>query len=275
MGKIIFLNGKFISEEDAQISVLTPGLLYGWGIFESMRSYNNKIVYLERHLRRIKNSCQLIDIKFPYNSIGKLKEIIKKTIKINGFSDAYVRLTLWKSENGTGTCVIAKKYQPLSFQKYREGFRAAISIFKQGAGYFFSRLKTTNYLLYQLSYLQAKNRGFDEAIILNNRGYITEGSRSNIFFIKNKAIFTPHLECGCLGGITREIIFDFAKKYAIPLREGNYTLSDLYESQEAFLTNSLMGIMPLASVEERRIGQGKKNRDKLTRFLIERYRYLF
>lgn len=270
--EIVFLNGKFLGVDEAKLPVSIPGFLYGWGLFETMRFYNYKIVYLDEHLKRIKNSCKLIEMGFPY-SIDKLKVIIKKTIKINSFSDAYVRLTLWKSKKSTDVCVITRKYQPPSFRKYRNGFRACVSTFKQNENYFFSRLKTTNYLLYQLSYLQAKSRNFDEAIILNNRGYIAEASRSNIFFIKNNEILTPSLGCGCLDGITRKVIFDFAKKYGMPLREGNLTLSNLYEADEAFLTNSLIGIMPLASIENYQIGQGA-NKYKLTKFFIERYKYL-
>lgn len=270
MGKTIFLNGKFVLEEGAKISALPGGYLYGWGIFETMRSYNNKIVYLEQHLSRIKKSCKLINMRFPYN-INKLKEVIKRTVKINGFSDAYVRLTLRKSKAGTEASVITKVYQPPPSKKYKDGFRACISMLKQNEGSLLSRIKTENRLLYQLSYLKAREKGFDESIILNSRGYITEASRSNLFFIKKDEIFTPNLECGCLEGVTRKVIFDFAKKYGIPLEEGNFTLSNLYDATEAFLTNSLMGIMPLASIEKSRIGKG---RNKLTRFFMERYKYL-
>jgi len=272
MKEIIFWNGRFIRQDEAQAPILTPGFLYGWGLFETMRSCNNKIVYFHRHLSRIKNSCKLIGLEFPY-SIDKLKRIINRTVKINGFSDAYVRLTLWKSKKCTDVLVITKKYRPPSFQRYRNGFRASISIFKQGEGSFLARLKTANYLLYRLSYLQAKNKGFDEAIIINNRGYITEGSHSNIFFAKNNAMFTPGLECGCLDGITRRVVFDLAKRYNIKTYEGNFTLLDLYGADEAFLTNSLIGIIPLASIEKRQIARGSK-KDKLTNFLMERYRCL-
>lgn len=270
--RIVFLNGKFIPEEKAQVSVLAPGFLYGWGLFESMRSYNNKIVYFQHHLKRIKNSCKLMDMKFIYG-IDKSKEIIQRAVKINGLFDAYVRLTLWKSKSNTGILIAAKNYRPPSLRKYRRGFRASVAIFRQNENSFFSRLKTANYLLSQLSYSQARRGGFDEAIILNNRGYITEGSRTNIFFAKNNAIFTPGLECGCLDGITRRVVFDLAKQYNIKIYEGNFTLLDLYGADEAFLTNSLIGIMPLASIARRQIASGS-DRGKLTKFFMERYKCL-
>jgi len=272
MQEIIFLNGKFIPGEQARLPILTPGFLYGWGLFETMRAYNNRIVYFDKHLERLKKSARLLDMRCLY-SLAKLKEIIYEAVKINGLRDAYVRLTLWKSEIGADTLIIAKKYQPYPSQKYKKGFRACISSLRQNEDSFLAQLKTTNYLLYRLAYAQAQEKSFDEAIILNHKGYIAEASRSNLFFIKDKELFTPSLECSCLNGITRGVIFDLAKKYNIKAYEGNFSIPDLYASDEAFLTNSLMGIMPLVSVEERRIGRGM-SRYKLTRFFIEKYKSL-
>jgi branched-subunit amino acid aminotransferase/4-amino-4-deoxychorismate lyase len=269
---IIFLNGKFLPEKEARISILEPAFLYGWGLFETMRAYNNKIIYLDEHLKRIKNSCKLIKLTFPY-SLKRLKEIIKKSVKINGFQDSYVRLTLCKGlEDKTATLVWVRKYHPLAYKKYKTGFRVSISRFRQNEDSYLARLKTNNYLLYQLIYLEAKDKNFDEAVILNNRGYITEASRANLFFIKDKEIFTPSLECGCLRGITRKVIFDLAKRYNIKINEGRFTLKDLYGSDEAFLTNSLIGVMPFASLERKNIGKDKCQR--LTKFFIAKYNSL-
>lgn len=268
MEEIVFLNGRFIAKDEARLSLFSPGFLCGWGLFETMRAYNNKIVYLDSHLKRIKRSCQLIKIKFPY-SLSQLKEIIQRAVKINGFRDAYVRLTLCKSDSATDISVIVKKYKPYPSFKYKQGFRTCIAGLRQNENYLLARLKTTNHLFYQLAYLQAKRRGFEEAIILNNRGYICEGSRSNLFFVKDSGIFTPALECGCLDGITRKVVFDLTKKYSLKINEGNFTLPDLYSADEAFLTNSLMGIMPLAGIEKQPIPRGR-----ITQFLMREYSLL-
>lgn len=271
MEEKVFLNGKFLAINEAKISVLEPAFLYGIGLFETMRSYKNKIVYLDEHLQRIKKSCRFVGLEFPY-ALNKLKEIIKRTQELNGFFDAYVRLTLWKLEQGTGILISTKKYRPYSKKKYRNGFYAMISRFRQNENSFFARMKTTNRLLYELSFNEAERKDYDEAIILNNRGLITEASRSNIFLIKNNEIFTPSLECGTLDGITRKVILDLAKIYNIKAYEGNFTLQNLYDADEAFLTNSLMGVMPLTSIEENSIGKGKCG--ELTKFFIEKYNYL-
>lgn len=269
--EIVFLNGKFIAQDKAKISVIDPGFLYSWGLFETMRSYNNKIVYFDKHLKRIKNSCSFITLKFSY-SLRELKKIIKKAVKINGFRDAYLRLTLWKSEDGTNILIIVKKYNPCTLRKYKQGFHACIYPLRQNVNSFLTRLKTTNHLSYQLASLYAKKRRFEEALILNNRGYIAEGSRSNIFWVKNNALFTPRLECGCLDGITRQVIFDLAKKYNIKVYEGNFIVQDLYKADEAFLTNSLIGVMPLTSLEKKTIGLNKCG--KTTQFFIKKYNCL-
>lgn len=271
MSEVVFLNGKFIPQEEARVSVLSPGFLYGFGLFETMRAYRNNIVYFQEHLERIEKSCKLIRIKFPY-TLNRLKKLIQETLKINGFSDAYVRLTLGNSGSGTDTAIIVKKYKPYTAQKYRQGFCGCLSRFKQNEGSFFSRMKTANYLLFQLAYLEAKEKGFDEAVILNNRGLIAESSRANIFLVKDKEIFTPALECGCLDGITRKAVFDLATKHNIKIYEGNFTIPDLYQANEAFLTNSLMGLMPLVSIEKGLIKEGLVG--TMTRFFIKKYNSL-
>lgn len=268
---IIFLNGKFVPQEEAKLSLLSPGFLYGWGLFETMRATNNKIVYFAAHLARLKKSSRLISLRFPYPP-EKLKEIIRKAVKKSGFKDAYIRLTLWKENLGTSSSVIVRKYKPYPPQKYKRGIKVDVSVFRQSENSFFARIKTTNRLLYELSYLEAEKKGFAGSIILNNRGYITEASRSNIFFVKGNELFTPALSCGCLAGITRRVIFDLAYKYNIKVYEGNFTLQDLYRAEEVFFTNSLAGVMPVASINQETIGQGKCGR--LTKFFIGKYHCL-
>lgn len=271
MEPIIFLNGKFLPSSEAKLSVFDPGFLYGFGLFETMRSYNKKIVYFDSHLKRIATSCDLIGIQFPY-SITKAKAIIQKAVALSGFFDLSIRLTVWKLDAGAGFLIAVKKYEPYARTKYRNGFRACVGGFRQNENSLYARLKTIDRLSYQLVMDEAKNRKFDEAIILNSRGYIAEGTRSNLFCAKDGELFTPALECGCLEGITRKAIIDAAKKNRIQISERKLTLGNVYKMDEAFLTNSLMGIMPLISIENRAIGNGKHN--TLTRFFKSAYDYL-
>ncbi len=267
MQEIIYLNGKFVSPKEAKISALCPGFLQGLGVFETIRACHNKIAGLDYHLRRIKSGAAFIGIKIPYSSDG-LKRIIYKAISLSGYGDNYIKLAVWKELNDTGILVFVKKYQPYSARKYKQGFKVRVSSLRQCSGNLFSRVKSTNRLLYELSFQQAKQTGFDEAIILNERGYITEASRSNIFFAKGNELFTPSLDCGCLEGVTRKIILEQAKKYKVKIVEGKFTLFDLYKADEAFLSNSLMGVMPLTQAEEGMVNNGKVG--KLTGFFANK-----
>lgn len=264
----VFLNGEYVLAEGAKITATIPGILHGFGLFETMRWYRGKIVYLDAHIERIIQSCRALGIKIPY-SINLTKRIIRETVKLNKLENAYVKLVLWKGNAGTEILVIAKKYSPLPKYKYAKGYSVCISSFRQNEDYFLSRLKSTNRVLYELSFQEAKGKGCDEALILNTRGFITEATRSNIFLVGDDTIFTPGLDCGCLAGVTRKVIFDLARKNHLEVHEAGFTVYDLYKANEAFLTNSLMGVMPLVAVERQKIGAGLAG--KVTKLLMQSY----
>ncbi len=207
----------------------------------------------------------------PYSS-AKLKGLIRETVGVNRLSDARVRLILYKSAKGAGILITARQYRPYPASKYLRGFSLCISRYRQAENSLFSRIKSTNRLLYQLSYEEARQKNFDDALILNNRGYVCEASRSNIFLVKSNALFTPALDCGCLGGITRRVMFALARKYGIRAHECSLTAQHLRYAEAAFLTNSLMGVMPLASLEGQKIGGGAT--DKTVEFLMRKYNLL-
>ncbi len=265
--EIIFFNGKFMAADEARVCVSNPGFLYGWGLFETMRAYRRNIVYFDAHLKRISGSCRILGLSLPYPP-DKLKKIIAKALELNYSSNACIRLTVWKAEKGAGISVSVKKYTPYPAKKYRDGFSACVSRFRQNEDSMLARHKSANYLLCRLSYMEAHTKGFDEALILNNKGYIAEASRSNIFLVKDNTLFTPALSCGCLDGVTRRLVLDLAKKYNIAILEGNFTLPDLFSSDAAFLTNSLIGIMPLGRLNKQRI---TRPGNKVTDFFRQKY----
>ncbi len=269
--EVVFLNGKFLSPDKAKVSVLEPGFLYGWGIFETMRFYGGGVIYLDTHLKRLKASAKLIGLGVPYSE-GKLKKIIGEAVKRCTAGEIYIRLTLFKSLKGAGILLIARKYQPYPPRKYKKGFSAGVCPFRQNEKSFLAQIKTTSYILYKLAYSWAKREGFDEAVVLNSLGHIAEGSRANIFFAKRGKIFTPALECGCLSGVTRQAVFELAKGAGFKVHAGKFRPADLYAADEAFMTNSLIGVMPLVSVGNRLIGAGKPG--KITLGLMEKYNAL-
>jgi len=247
--EVIFFNGRFVKKEEAVIPAWGEGALYGWGVFETMRSLGGRIVYLNEHLARLKDSCAALNIKLRYTA-DKLKKALKEASENSDANDVRLRLSVWKNSAGNSdVCVMVRKYKPFPEGKYKQGFSCMVHAFRQNENSLLAQHKTTNYLFYRLAHEQACAQGFDEAIVINNSGYLAEASRANLFMVKGAKLFTPKLECGCLDGITRKVVFNIAKKSGISIEEGNFTLQDLYNCQEAFLTNSLIGIMPVKSVE--------------------------
>lgn len=237
MENFIFFNGKFLSPPQSPRLSPDSGLLRGIGLFETMRAYQGNIIYFNRHIARIRDSAKFLRLGFSYDS-GKIKKIIARLVELNALSDACVRLTFWRAGELTEILLTAKKYKAPPLSKYKKGFSATIAPISQDEHSFLAQHKTTSRLIYELNFHQAKRRGFDEAIMLNRSGYIAEGTRTNIFFAKDNALFTPALDCGCLNGITRQVVRDLCSQCRIKFYEGKFTLEELYTAEEAFLTNS-------------------------------------
>jgi len=273
--EIVFLNGKFIPIKKALVSPLCPEMISAEGVFETMRSYKGAIVYLNRHITRLYSSCRKLKIKPPYSKI-KLKGIIPNILKLNNFSDSRIRVAFWRKNpqvknlsSDIGVLISAKKYKPFPPAKYKKGFSVCVSSERQNEYSIICGIKTTNRFIFESSFQEAARRGFDEVLLLNTKGFITEASRSNVFFVKADRLFTPSLECGCLPGITRQAVIDIAKRSRVKVIEGKFILNDLYKAEEAFLTNSLIGVMPLTRVEHKFIGKNKEN--QITALCSEEY----
>jgi len=267
----IFWNGEFLSSTESPVLSLDSGLLRGSGLFETMRAYQGNIIYFNQHIARISNSCKILELKFFYNT-GKIQKIINRLLGLNSLQDANLRLTLWKTNGLADILLVAKKYKPLTLSKYKRGCSVGIARLRQDESSFLAQHKTTSRLIYEVNFDEAQKRGFDEAIMLNQHGLITEGTRSNLFFIKKKTLFTPALSCGCLNGITRRVVCGMAVQYGIKLYEGKFTLEDLSAADEAFLTNSLIGLVPVACVEKKYFIKGAA--PKTTGIFIRKYRDL-
>ena len=199
--------------------------------------------------------------------------------------DARLRLTVFRGEvdtfSGTGisstptVLVTARGYTPLSAETYSRGYKVGVSSLRRCRQSLISRIKSANYLVSVLARMEAETAGLDEALLLNESGFIAEGSVSNIFFATSSSLVTPPLESGILPGITREVVIELADTLAINVAERDVRLADLGQFDEAFLTNSVMEIMPLVAVRDDvgqtvTIGSGKPG--KVTRRLMSAYR---
>lgn len=258
MAEKVYINGTLVPRPEAHISVSDHGFLYGYGLFETMRAYHSEIFLLERHLARISKSAESIGV----NLAGiDLSRACRDTLAANRLQSARVRLTVshgdaddfpWQEVESRPTVVITvREYHPYSPQVYDRGFRAGISSFGRSRYASLGSVKSTSYLINVLARREATLKGLDEALLLNEDGNITECSTSNIFFVESSGLVTPPLESGILPGITRGLVMEIAGTLGLSVKEENITTADLRHFSGAFLTSSMMEIMPLVAVVKR------------------------
>jgi len=188
--ELVYLDGSFIPRSKAQVSAFDHGFLYGYGLFETMRAYNRKIFLLDRHLERLYQSAELIGLNRALAGVN-LKQACTDTLVANDLKDARMRLTVTRGDAGpfpsnkqaapATVLITATAYTPLSVSIYEKGYRALISTFRRDSQLMLSRLKSTSYLLSVLARKEAEDAGMDEALLLNERSTIAEGSISNVF----------------------------------------------------------------------------------------------
>lgn len=270
----LYLNGSFVDEKDAKVSVFDSGFLYGDGLFETMRAYNGAIFALDRHLERLAYSAGVLEYdNMPAKET--LMDACSGILRVNELKDARIRLTITRGmpEAASPTVLIAaNSYAGYDPDLYEKGM-CAITL----PGYRFSNsllsvLKTTSYLSSILARKEAAAAGCQEAILINEKSHLTEGSISNIFAVKSGAIITPRISDGLLAGITRELVIELAIEANYVLEQQNIHTDELFELDELFLTNSLMEVMPVTTVNENPIGEGKPG--PITRDLAQRYKEL-
>ncbi|MDD5237296.1 MAG: aminotransferase class IV, partial [Candidatus Omnitrophica bacterium] len=227
----IYLNNKFLEVSKTEAEIFNSGLFRGYGVFESMRALDGKIVYLNLHLARFFKSARVLRLEIPY-TIKYLESIIRKTLRLNKFPDAYVKLAAFAGAQKANLTVLVKKYQPYPPEKYKRGFKVKAYLLKANLDPKFTQAKTLSRALFETAYQQAKAQGFDEALLLNNNGYLIEGTRTNIFLVKGNKIYTPALKYGCLAGVTRKAVLGLAKNQGIAVIENSLKEKDILASDE-------------------------------------------
>ncbi len=256
MSRKIFLDGEWIAATPQLEESLLPWRLPGKGVFETMRSYDGKIFALDAHLKRLAAGLKALGIRQTFSK-AEIKKRLAENFIMNPFKNARIRLIIRQNKEKIHISVAAQKHRPFAGRVYRKGFRFLVSSVRCRSGKRFCNVKSIRYELYLKAYQEVLKRGGEEAILLNKRREITEASRSNIFIVKNGVVFTPALVCGCLNGVTRGIVIQLAQKSGIPVKESKFFLKDLLKADEAFLTNSIMEIMPVSFCHGRPIGRGK------------------
>lgn len=248
----VWLDDKIVLRKEAKISCCEEGVLYGQGLFETVRCYNGRVFRLKEHLRRLRSSCPYLDIKTPSERI--LEEAVAAVIKKNDLKNAALRLNVSKNGAKNRIFVFPKGFAPLPEGAYRKGFSVCLLKEEKISASFLSSLKTFNHYFYQRCAGLARKKGCDEAFFLNGRGEVVEGARTNIFCVKNGIVSTPELKGGCLAGVTRAIVLEVLKREGVKVRERRIMPGELILQDEIFVTNSLIEVMPIARLDNTRIG---------------------
>jgi branched-chain amino acid aminotransferase len=262
----IFLNDRFVRKEEAMVSVFDHGFLYGDGVYETLRAYGGRIFMLRQHLARLRRSASLIGLDVPIVEQDWIP-LLQEAMTRNALSDAYLRVTISRGEGNIGldprlcprptVVVISLPLQPHPAQLFHTGVSLAIvSVRRNLAAALSPQIKSLNFLNNILAKQEAARSGAFDGLMLNAEGHITECTTSNIFFVKDGCIRTPSVACGILDGITRGVVLSLAREHELPLEEGCYTPDAVIESDECFLSNTTMEIMPVGDIDKQAIGKG-------------------
>jgi branched-chain amino acid aminotransferase len=268
---IVYVNGSFVSEEEAKVSVFDHGFLYGDGVFEGIKAYNGRIFALDEHVDRFYESAQSIQLELPL-SRNEMKEAILETVRRNNLRDAYIRPVASRGKGALGldprsckraTVVIivdAEIRHPEDTggaSLSQKGIKVITTAFRRnGPDVLSPRVKSTNYLNNILAKLQANAVGVQDAIFLNEQGFVCELTGDNLFMVKNSRVITPPLSFGILDGVTRRVILRLTKEMGLQAAEEPLTLHDLYTSDECFCTATRVEVLPIVWVDGRKIGNG-------------------
>ena len=289
MSGVAYVNGRIVAQQDAMISVLDHGFLYGEGVYEVIRTYGGGLFLLDRHFRRLRASAAMITLDVAMSDDG-LEGIIRDTIAAHrdrGGEAAIGQEVLARVlvTRGIGEMsydprksphpslvVIVKPLVPPPASAYDRGVAVAlVSVVRNHPASVDPRIKSNNLLNNVLAMQEALRRGpFFEAILRNFRGELAECSQSNLFLVKDGTVRTPALDAGLLAGITREFVEEVAAEAGIPVVDGALHDEDLLNADEAFLTSTSKEVVPIVRVDDRVIGAGTPG--PITLRLLDAYR---
>lgn len=276
----IYLDGEFVTKENAKVSVFDHGFLYGDGIFEGIRIYNGNIFKCKEHLDRLYDSAKSIDLVIPL-AYDELLEAMAETIRRNDMRNGYIRIVVSRGAGNLGldprrcpkptVLIIVEQLAIYSEEAYLNGLKAvSVAQRRNIPDALNPKIKSLNYLNNILVKIQSNFAGADEAIMMNAQGYVTEGSGDNIFIVKNGVVTTPPCYLGALEGITRQAIIDLCDKLGIKLKEEPFSMHDVYIADEVFFTGTAAEVIAAREIDGRMIGKGQAG--PITLQLLEEFR---
>ena len=265
----IWMDGELVDWDKAQVHVLTHALHYGSGVFEGIRCYETAdgpaVFRLTEHMERFERSAKMIFMDLGY-TVEELVEAVKATIRANKLPSCYIRPVAFRGYGEMGLdpipCPVNVVIACWSWETYmgeealREGVEVGVSSWRQrGINSLPPAIKATgNYLNSSLARIEANQHGYNEAILLNEQGKVTEGTGENLFIVRDGVISTPPVSDGLLEGITRDSVMVIADDLGYPVLEESLVRTDLYAADEMFMTGSAAEVVPVRSVDHRVIG---------------------
>jgi branched-chain amino acid aminotransferase len=263
----IFIDGNFFDQSEAKISVFDHGLLYGDGVFEGIRFYNDRVFRLAEHIDRLWDSAKAIGLDLPLSK-PELTAATLETIRQNDLHDGYIRLIVTRGIGSLGlspdSCrrasiiIIAATIALYPEELYQRGLTMiTCSTRRTSPAALNARVKSLNYLNNIMAKMEAQEAGAGEGVMLNEQGYVAECTGDNIFLVKHGRISTPHANSGILEGVTRAVVLELAERFKIPAKEHNLTRYDIYIADECFLTGTAAEVIPAVQLDRRLIGNGQ------------------
>lgn len=263
----IYVNGRFVSKEEATVSVYDHGFLYGDGIFEGIRCYNGRVFKLEEHVDRLFQSAKTLRLEIPIGRDAVIQAIVD-TVRKSGLRDAYIRPVVSRGPGDLGIdprkcpkanfVIIVDSIQLYPEEAYRNGLRVITASTRQRpVDVLNPRIKTCNYLNNIMARLEANLAGVDEALMLTAEGYVAECTADNVFIVKAGRVLTPPAYIGILEGVTRRAVLDLCGALGVAPAEHIITLHDIYTADECFLTGTGAELGPVVQADGRTIGPGR------------------
>lgn len=270
----ININGVITGPEDARVSVLDHGFLYGDSVYETLRTYDGKPFLFSRHFARLEHSARGINLRLPWSRAETLEQIRRTLIK----GESRIRLIVTRGRGDLTpdmeTCVdpcviiIVVPLRDLPVRVYDEGVPVVTSIVQRGGR--FADIKTGSLIHQVLAFREAKGKEAFEAILTTADGKLSDGITSNIYLIREGKLLTPSREAGIVEGITRGVVLGLAANMGLPIVEGLFDMNEIAKADEMFLTSTTREVVPIASVDGKMIGNGRPG--PITRRLLDAYR---
>lgn len=275
------INGRLTDANHAAISPLDHGFLFGYGVYETLRTYGKVPFLFGRHMKRLRDSASAVFLPVPVDDAEMLARIEQTMAAVPGLQEAYIRILLTRGAGDFSydpkatpeptLVLVVKNFPEPPTEKFEKGIKVAfVSIMRNHPASVNPRIKSNNLLNNALAMQEALARGAEEALLRNHRGEVAECSQSNVFIVRDGAALTPPLDAGLLAGITREFVFEVGRACGVPVSEAVLAEADVRGADEAFITGTTRELTPVVAVDDQPIGTGRPG--PVTRKLLETFR---